>query len=113
MDLEQEEFGPVLKPNDTPIYVNARSNHPPKVIENILKGINRRLSTISATKQIFDNAAPVYQAALEKSGHKFKLSLEENVGTSDSENKRTNKGKRSIIWFNPPLFKSSENKCWE
>ena len=90
-DLEQEEFGPFLNPNDTPVYVDAGSNHPPKVIENIPKGINRRLSTISATKQIFDNAAPVYQAALEKSGHKFKLSFEENVGTSDSENKQTQK----------------------
>ena len=29
-------------------------------------------------KQIFDNAAPVYQAALERSGHQFKLSYEEN-----------------------------------
>ena len=69
MDLEKEEYGPFSKPNDTPIYVDASSNHPPKVIENIPMGINRRLSTISATKEIFDKAAPVYQAALKKSGH--------------------------------------------
>ena len=106
MDLEQEEFGPFLKPNDTPIYVDAGSNHPHKVIENIPKGINRRLSTISATKQIFDNAAPVYQAALERSGHKFKLSFEENVCRSDTTNKQTNKRKRSIIWFNPPYSRA-------
>ena len=105
MDLEQEEFGPFLKPNDTPIYVDAGSNHPPKVIENIPKGINRRLSTISATKQIFENAAPVYQAALEKSGHNFKLSFEQNVPTSETEKKQT-KRKRSIIWFNPPYSRT-------
>ena len=68
MDLEQEEFGPFLKPNDTPIYVDAGSNHPQKVI---------------------DNAAPVYQAALERSGHQFKLSYEENLCTSDNSNKQT------------------------
>ena len=66
MDLEKEEYGPFSKPNDTPIYVDASSNHPPKVIENIPMGINRRLSTISATKEIFDKA-------LKKSGHTFKM----------------------------------------
>ena len=29
-DLEKEEFGPYMKPNGTPIYVNAKSNHPTK-----------------------------------------------------------------------------------
>ena len=75
MDLEKEEFGPFMKQNDVPVYVDAGSNHPPQVLENIPKGINKRLSTISASKDIFDRAAPVYQAALEKSGHKFKLTF--------------------------------------
>ena len=66
MDLQTEEFGTFLKPGDTPVYVDVGSNHPTKVIENIPKGINRRLSSISATKEIFDKASPVYQAALQK-----------------------------------------------
>ena len=28
MDLGKNEFGPFLKPNDTPVYVDAGSNHP-------------------------------------------------------------------------------------
>ena len=72
LDLEKGEYGPYLKPNDHPVYVHAGSNHPPKVLENIPKGINRRLSRISATKEIFEAAAPVYQAALEKSRYKYK-----------------------------------------
>ena len=59
LDLQTQDFGPYLKPGDTPV------NHPPKVLENIPKGINRRLSSISATKEIFDKAVPVYQSALE------------------------------------------------
>ena len=51
LDLSKEEFGPYLKPGDTPVYVDVGSNHPPKVLENIPKGINRRLSSISATKE--------------------------------------------------------------
>ena len=89
MDLDLEEFGPFLKPNDTPIYVDAGSNHPPKVIENIPKGINKRLSTISATKQIFDNAAPVYQAALDRSGHNFNFSLNKMKTQMKQEKRKT------------------------
>ena len=65
LDLGTGEYGPYLKPNDTPIYVHAGSNHPPLVLQNIPKGIKRRLSRISATKQIFKRAAPVYQSALD------------------------------------------------
>jgi hypothetical protein len=88
MDLEKNEFGPNLKPNDTPVYVDAGSNHPPKVLENIPKGINRRLSTISASKDIYDKAAPFYQDALEKSGHNFPLSFEQVPDSSDEGGKR-------------------------
>ena len=106
MDLQKEEYGPFKKPNDTPIYVHSGSNHPPKVLENIPKGINRRLSSISATKEIFDRAAPVYQAALEKSGYTYKLDFEPNQISSDEESRGGKKRKRAIIWFNPPYSKS-------
>ena len=106
MDLEKEEYGPFIKPNDTPIYVDASSNHPHKVIQNIPIGINRRLSSISATKEIFEKAAPVYQAALKNSGHTFNLHYDPNPNPTDEEKKQTNKRKRSIIWFNPPYSKS-------
>ena len=71
LDLELEEYGPFIKPNDTPLYVNINSNHPPKILENIPKGVNKRLSSISATKDIFDKAAPIYQAALREAGYSY------------------------------------------
>ena len=106
MDLDKNEYGPFIKPNDTPVYVDTGSNHPPKVLENIPRGINRRLSTISANKEIFDKAAPFYQAALEKSGHDFKLNFEEVNVTTDEGNKETRKRSRNIIWFNPPFSRA-------
>ena len=108
LDLEKDEYGPFLKPNDTPVYVDAGSNHPPKVLENIPKGINRRLSTISANKEIFDKAAPTYQTALENSGHNFKLNFEQVPEQNENENekKTAKKRKRNIIWFNPPYSRA-------
>ena len=46
MDLELDEYGPFMKPNDTPVYVDTGSNHPQKVLDNIPKRINKRLTTI-------------------------------------------------------------------
>ena len=106
MDLDLEEYGPYIKPNDTPIYVDAGSNHPSKVLENIPKGINKRLSSISATKEIFEKSAPVYQAALEKSGYKYRLNFEPTPDTSNGSKKQGKQRKRSILWFNPPYSRS-------
>jgi hypothetical protein len=49
------------------LYVNKNSNHPPAVIENLPAAVNRRLSTISADENIFKQAIPPYQKALEES----------------------------------------------
>ena len=67
-DLNTSIYKPYIKENDTPCYVNCRSNHPPAVLKNIPLGVNRRLSKISANKEVFEAAVPAYQEALEKSG---------------------------------------------
>ena len=114
-DLEKEEFGPYMKPNGAPIYVNAKSNHPPKILENIPKGINRRLSSISASKEVFDRAVPPYQDALIKAGYDFQLQFEEQIndgveGGGDSSNRKKKNRKRKIIWFNPPFSQTVKTK---
>ena len=101
LDLETGEYGPYMKPNDTPIYVHTGSNHPPKVLQNIPKGINRRLSLISATKEIFEREAPVYQAALEKSGHTYKLNFDENLSLDMEKTK--SRTRNNVVWFKPPF----------
>ena len=69
LSLEKQTFKPYIKPGDSPLYVNSNSNHPPSVIKNIPAGINKRLSTISSNKQIFENAAPLYQQELDRNGY--------------------------------------------
>lgn len=75
LDLREGTYKPYMKENDSPLYVNSRSNHPPMVLKNIPAGVNRRLSKLSATKDIFDAAVPPYQAALNKSGYNHTLSF--------------------------------------
>ena len=95
LDLENESYRPFIKPGDTPLYVNSRSNHPPGVIKNIPAGINKRLSTISSNKQIFENAAPLYQKELDRNGYEFTLKY-------DPPTKKKRCRSRRILWFNPP-----------
>ena len=109
LNLSKEEYGPYIKPNDVPVYVHSQSNHPPKILENIPKGINKRLSLISATEEIFEKAKPIYQEALKKSGYDYNLKFE-NLNIQDEQaraelNKNKRNRKRKIIWFNPPFSK--------
>ena len=73
MDLESGMFKPFRKPGDRPLYVSAKSNHPPLILKNIPAGIERRLSDNSANEQIFSEAAPIYQAELDRCGYSHTL----------------------------------------
>ena len=95
LSLEKQTFKPYIKPGDSPLYVNSNSNHPPGVNKNIPAGINKRLSTISSNKQIFENAAPLYQQELDRNGYNYKLSF-------DPPTKKKRCRNRRILWFNPP-----------
>ena len=95
LDLANECFKPFIKPGDRPLYVNSRSNHPPCIIKNIPLAVNRRLSAISSSKEVFDAAAPLYQAELQRSGYQHKLEFQQPQVPKRKRN-------RKIIWFNPP-----------
>jgi hypothetical protein len=101
LDLNTNQHKPYKKPNDVPLYVNAKSNHPPAVIKAIPLGINKRLSSLSCNEKVFNDAAEEYQEALHKSGynHKLKFQPTEKAQQKNKTRKRT----RNITWFNPPF----------
>ena len=88
-----------MKKGDKPIYVNARSNHPPKIIKNIPVGINKRLCEISSNEEVFELAAPPYQAELNRCNydHILKFSPPE-----DKSPQQRRKRCKQCSWFNPP-----------
>ena len=101
MDLGTGYFRPFRKPNDTPSYIHRDSNHPPNCIKELPKNVNRRLSSISCNETVFNEAIPVYQAALDKSGHKHKLKFE------PPQERRKKQRKRVITFYNPPFNAAS------
>jgi hypothetical protein len=76
LDLSSGTFKPYMKPNNIPSYVHRDSNHPPAITKNIPLAVNRRLSAISSTEAIFNQAAKPYQEALDKSGYRHKLEFD-------------------------------------
>ena len=84
------------KPGDIPTYINVKSSHPPTIIREVPKMVEKRISRLSSTKEIFDEEIEIYQKALNDSGYKTKLSYNPNVA------RKTRKRKpRRVTWFNP------------
>ena len=99
MDLGTGLFKPYRKPGDRPLYVSAHSNHPPHTLKNIPTGVERRLSDNSANRELFDQEIPIYQAELDRVGHKHKLEYNPRIQPIEPRKKKRSKRK---TYFNPP-----------
>ena len=98
VDLNTGTHKPFMKPNNTLLYIDVNSNHPQCVKRNTGPAVQKRLSTLSSSKDIFLQAAPPYQAALDRAGHGHKLQYE-----THTHKKRRNTNRRRVTWFNPPF----------
>ena len=96
---------PYNKPNNIPLYVNKKSNHPPRIISNIPQSINRRLSEISYDEESFNKAAPIYQKALNNSGYTHHLTFSPQTPSQTACSGRKNR-RWEIIWYNPPYSRN-------
>ena len=102
LDLSNGKYMPYTKPNNTPLYVHRKSNHSPRIIDNIPKSINNRLSEISCDEDSFNKATPLYQKALNDSGHAHNLQYSQPA-PAQSVTSPTKKRHRNTIWYNPLL----------
>ena len=48
--------------------MNKQSNHPPNILKELPKAINKQITDISSNQDIFDVAKSTYEEALSKSG---------------------------------------------
>ena len=99
LDLTTGKYKPYNKPDNIPLYINIKSNHPPNIIKNLPENISRRINKLSSDKSIVENSKDPYNSALSNSGFKDKIKLNPDYKRNISKNK---KRKRKIIWFNPP-----------
>ena len=100
-DLRNNIFRPFRKPNSDPLYISKQSNHPPSILKQVPNSISRRLTDISSSEQVFQQASPQYEAALRMSG--FEESIEYEPDRAEDRRDRSRNRKRKVIWFNPPF----------
>ena len=70
LNLSSGRYKPYTKPNKKLLHVHRLSNHPPALLKNILQSINKGLTNIVSTKQVFNEAIAPY---LEESSYDYKL----------------------------------------
>ena len=105
LNLNTGKFHPYSKPNNTPLYVHNKSNHPPTILCNIPLAINKRLTEISSDEKFFRLASQTYQAALDKSGYKHQLKFKHPLNTTATNRNKYNCS-RNIIWYNSPYSRN-------
>ena len=102
LNLNNGSYRPFKKPNKKTNYIHINSDHPPSIIKEIPRSIEKRLSILSSSKDIFQESAIYYEKYLKNSGYKTKLQYQQPKENNQNKKKR----KRNIIWFNPPYSKS-------
>ena len=85
-----------MKPDNKLSYVHQQSNHPLALLKNIPLNINKRLTSISSSKEVFDEAIAPYQKALTESGYDHKLTYNPPTRESSEKQKKTNKKHRMV-----------------
>lgn len=100
LNIDKQEYQPYMKPNSHLKYVHYSSNHPQHIISNIPKSINKRLSNISSSEEIFNQQKAPYQEAISNAGYKYHLKYEPTKIIKQPKNRQR---KRNILWFNPPF----------
>ena len=107
-DLVNNTYKPYPKLSNEPQYINKQSNHPPNVLKQLPKSIEKRVSENSSNIDVFNESIHTYNDALIKSNFREKLTYKAPTSKNNFEENRKRKRKRNIIWFNPPYSKNVE-----
>ena len=93
LDLRAGTYRSFVKEGHLPIYVHNQSN------QNIGLGVNKRLSMLNSSEELFKQAMPVYQKALLRSKHNHQLKYNKD----EVEGRPTRRRRTRNIYWNPPF----------
>ena len=101
LNLSNGKYYPFRKPNNEPVYINVKSNHPPTILRHLPAAINRRISNLSGNEEEFQKTSGPYNATLSANGCMSILRKEQQGEKINSNRKR--KRTRKFIWLKPPF----------
>ena len=62
-------------------YIHVKSSHPPSVVKQLPKMVNKRISDLSCDESAFNNAKVTYELALKYSGYKSEMKFDRQQST--------------------------------
>ena len=78
LNLSTGKYQPYRNPGNYPLYINAKSNHPPSIIKHLPASISNRISGLSCDSDEFDKASQIYNDVLTTSGYREGLKYVRN-----------------------------------
>ena len=63
-NLSAGKYLPYNKPNNIPLYIQAKSNHLPSIIKQLPKMVDKRISDLPSDKNAFNGAKVTYKVVL-------------------------------------------------
>ena len=88
MGLLNNTYQPYRKRNSETVCINKHSNHPPNILKELPKAVNKRITDISCNQDIFDAAKSTYKQALRKSGFSEELKYKNKGGEEQTGMKK-------------------------
>ena len=77
LNLNDGTYRPFHKPNEETTYIHVEPDRAPKIIKKILRPIEKTLSHLYSTKEIFKNSKDYYEQGLRQWGYNEKLNYTE------------------------------------
>ena len=102
LNLANGTYRPYKKANESLLYINTSSSHPPQVIKQLPTSINERLSNNSSSEEIFNASKYKYETALKNSGYQ----QTELIFNKKEHRKQKRNLNRNIISINPPFSRN-------
>ena len=107
LNLNDVSYCPYKKPNDETNYKHVNSDYLPFILKQLPVSIEKRLSSLSSSKEIFEEAAPYYEQCLSNCRYKQKLNYRDPTSPNIITKR---KRQRNILWFNSPYSKTVKTK---
>ena len=105
-NLNDSSYRPYRKPNDKTHYIHIQLDHPPSMTKQLPRSIEKHLSQLPSSKDMFYETTPYYEQHLASCGYKEKLTYQHQGGNIENIKNCGKNRKRNIIWFNSPYSKS-------
>ena len=89
-NLNDGSYRPYRNPNDETLYIHIQSDHPPSITKELSPSIEKRLSKLSSSKDIFYETTPYYEKRFASCGCDKKLTYQ-HQGEKIENNKNIGK----------------------